>query len=53
MGESVDTVVVGGGIVGVCTAYHLARRHKEVLLLEKLVSTFSLITISPHLTAET
>ena len=39
MADTVDTVVVGGGIVGVCTAYHLARRHKEVLLLEKLVSS--------------
>ena len=39
MAESVDTVVVGGGIVGACTAYHLARRHKEVLLLEKLEVT--------------
>ena len=30
-----DTVVVGGGIVGVSTAYHLARRGHDVLLLEK------------------
>jgi len=30
-----DTVVVGGGIVGVSTAYHLARRGRDVLLLEK------------------
>ena len=40
-----DTVVVGGGIVGVCTAYHLARRHREVLLLEKLVSSSKYIII--------
>ena len=39
MAESVDTVVVGGGVVGVCTAYHLARRGREVVLLEKLVSS--------------
>ena len=30
-----DTVVVGGGIVGVSVAYHLARRGRDVLLLEK------------------
>jgi len=30
-----DTVVVGGGVVGVSLAYHLARRGKDVLLLEK------------------
>ena len=39
LADRVDTVVVGGGIVGVCTAYHLARRQKEVLLLEKLEVT--------------
>lgn len=33
--DKADTVVLGGGIVGVCTAYHLARRGKDVLLLEK------------------
>ena len=34
-----DTVVVGGGVVGVSTAYHLARRGRDVLLLEKLELT--------------
>ena len=33
--DKADTVVLGGGIVGVCTAYHLARKGKDVLLLEK------------------
>jgi len=33
--STADTVIVGGGIVGVCTAYHLARRGRDVLLLEK------------------
>ena len=30
MREEADTVVVGGGIVGVCTAYSLARRGSPV-----------------------
>ena len=36
MSGDADTVVIGGGVVGVCTAYHLARRGRDVLLLEKL-----------------
>ena len=32
---NVDFVVVGGGITGVCAAYHLARRGSEVLLIER------------------
>ncbi len=31
----VDYVVVGGGITGVCTAHHLARRGGDVLLIER------------------
>jgi sarcosine oxidase len=31
----VDYVVVGGGITGVCTAYHLARSGGDVLLIER------------------
>src|SRR6056297_3765242 len=30
-----DCVVIGGGIVGVCTAYWLARAGQDVVLLEK------------------
>ncbi|MQQ09159.1 FAD-dependent oxidoreductase [Epibacterium sp. SM1979] len=30
-----DTVVIGGGIIGVCTAYWLARAGQNVVLLEK------------------
>ncbi len=33
--EAVDVVVVGGGIIGTCTAYFLARRGHSVALLEK------------------
>lgn len=34
--DSVDTVIVGGGVVGVSIAYHLAKAgRKDVLLLEK------------------
>jgi sarcosine oxidase len=32
---TVDFVVVGGGITGVCAAYHLAKRGAEVLLIER------------------
>jgi len=32
---SADAVVIGGGIVGTCTAYYLARRGLRVALLEK------------------
>lgn len=33
--ESADCVVIGGGIVGVCAAYWLARAGQKVVLLEK------------------
>ena len=33
--ESADAVVIGGGIVGVCAAYYLARRGLRVALVEK------------------
>ena len=33
--QSADAVVIGGGIVGVCTAYYLARRGLKVALVEK------------------
>ena len=33
--ERADAVVIGGGIVGVCTAYFLAKRGLSVALLEK------------------
>lgn len=33
--ESADVVVIGGGIVGVCTAYYLAQRGVKVALVEK------------------
>ena len=30
-----EIIVVGGGVIGVCCAYYLARRGAEVLVLEK------------------
>ena len=33
--SAADVVVIGGGIVGVCTAYYLARRGVKVALVEK------------------
>lgn len=33
--SSADVVVIGGGIVGTCTAYYLAQRGLDVVLLEK------------------
>lgn len=33
--ESADVVVIGGGIVGVCAGYYLARRGLKVALVEK------------------
>ena len=40
-------MVVGGGVVGVSTAYHLARRGRDVLLLEKLELTSGLHGLRP------
>ena len=33
--ERVETVIVGGGAMGLATAWHLARRGRQVLLLER------------------
>ena len=35
MTSSTETIIIGGGLVGVWAAYFLARRGRKVLLLEK------------------
>ena len=37
--SSSKIIIVGGGIVGCSTAYHLAKMGKEVLLLDKAALT--------------
>lgn len=37
--SSAKTIIIGGGIIGCSTAYHLARMDEEVLLLEKAALT--------------
>ena len=34
VGRSTDVLIIGGGIVGAATAYHLSRRGADVILLE-------------------
>lgn len=33
--KTVDVIVVGGGVIGVCTAYYLAKAGRSVILLER------------------
>jgi sarcosine oxidase subunit beta len=35
MNQAVDVIVIGGGIIGLASAYHLSRRGQKVLVLEK------------------
>jgi len=39
--EYVDTVVIGGGLMGSATAWQLSRQGNEVLLLEKQDSIYT------------
>lgn len=34
-GERLDTIIIGGGVVGLCTAYYLGRRGQAVRLFEQ------------------
>jgi sarcosine oxidase subunit beta len=38
MNPAVDVIVIGGGIVGLAAAFHLARRGQKILVLEKKYS---------------
>ncbi|TFG73987.1 MAG: FAD-dependent oxidoreductase, partial [Chrysiogenales bacterium] len=35
MNRQFDVIVIGGGIIGLASAYHLSRRGQRVLVLEK------------------
>jgi D-amino-acid dehydrogenase len=35
MGEAADSVVVGSGVIGVCSTHYLAQRGRSVILVEK------------------
>ena len=35
MGKTVDVAVIGGGVVGVCAAYYLARHGRKVVVLDE------------------
>jgi D-amino-acid dehydrogenase len=33
--KTTDVVVIGGGVIGVCTAYYLAKKGRRVILIER------------------
>ena len=35
MASDTDVVIIGGGVIGVCSAYYLAQKGIQVTLLEK------------------
>ena len=35
MGQKADVVIIGGGVIGICTAYYLQKAGRQVILLER------------------
>ena len=35
MGNTAEVIIIGGGIIGCATAYHLAKKGMSVIVLEK------------------
>jgi glycine/D-amino acid oxidase-like deaminating enzyme len=46
-----ETVIIGGGVVGVSLAYHLARKGRDVLLLEKVTPSPTALKIFTPMSA--
>ena len=47
MTEHHEDIIIGGGVVGLCTAYHLAKLGAKPLILEQVCLRFLLKTTCP------